>query len=115
MLLKFGTESPIWEPNFKTECLLALEACRPLEAKVHHADWSQVTTPLKVEVFEAALASHPNQEFRRYNICSGICHGFHIGFNYQHARCRPARGNMKSAQEHGDIVEKYIGEEWEAK
>lgn len=100
ILLKFGTGSPTWEPNFRTEHLLALEACRPLEAKVYQRDWLQVTTPLKVEVFEAALASHPDQDFRRY-ICSGIRHGFHVGFNYQHTRCRPARDNMKSAQEHG--------------
>ena len=40
---------------------------------------------------------------------------FISGSTTNNARCRPARGNMKSALEHGDIVEKYISEEREAK
>ena len=51
---------------------------------------------------------HPDQAFAQY-ICTGIKQGFHIGFNYQLARCRSAKGNMKSVQEHKEVVEQYIG------
>ena len=57
---------------------------------------------------------HPNQAFAQY-ICTGIKQGFHIGFNYQLARCRSAKGNMKSVQEHKEVVEQYIGVECGAK
>ena len=100
-------------PNFKTDSLLALERCRPQEATKLHPEWSLISTTLKPDVWERALAVHPDREFAQY-ICSGIRYGFRIGFDYQRARLTPVHRNMKSAMEHGEVVEKYLGEEREA-
>ena len=100
--------------EIKTESLLALDSCRPLEAQVHHGDWATIVTPLQPREWERALLAHPDQEFARY-VCSGIREGFRIGFDYRCARCKSGPGNMKSVQEHGDVVERYIGAECEAR
>jgi len=62
-------------------------------------------------MWERALAVHPDREFAQY-VCSGIRHGFRIGFDYQRARLTPVHRNMKSTMEHGEVV-KYLGEERE--
>ena len=38
----------------------------------------------------------------------GITGGFRIGFNYRRFSCKPAHGNMKSATESADVMEKYL-------
>ena len=63
-------------------------------------------------MWERALAVHPNREFAQY-VCAGIRHGFCIGFDYHRAGLIPVHRNMKSAMEHGEVVEKYLGEERE--
>ena len=73
-------------------------------------EWDQIVTPYRVAVWEQHLASHPHRGFAEY-ICKGIREGFRIGFDYHHAQCKPGPGNMKSAKEHADIVDKYIGSE----
>ena len=65
-------------------------------------------------MWERALAVHPDRELAQY-VCTGICQGFHIGFNYHLAQLIPVHRNMKSAMEHGEVVERYLGEEREAK
>lgn len=65
---------------------------------------------LRLREWERALAGHQDQAFARY-ICEGIRQGFHVGFNYQQAECKPAKGNMKSVEEHKEVVEQYIGVE----
>ena len=72
-----------------------------------------ITTTLKPDVWERALAAHPDREFAQY-VCTGIRHGFRIGFDYHRARLIPVHRNMKSAMEHGEVVERYLGEEREA-
>ena len=46
-----------------TEALLALDSCRPVKAQKHNGDWDRIVTPLKLKVWERALASHTDQEF----------------------------------------------------
>ena len=53
---------------------------------------------------------HRTDQVLAQYICTGIKKGFHIGFNQQ-ARCKSAKGNMKSVQEHKEVVEQYIGVE----
>ena len=96
-----------------TEALRALDSCRPTSAQHHEADWSRVTSPLKPEVWEKALESHPDWDFVTL-ICSGIRYGFRVGFNYQASSCKSAKGNMLSVTQHRDVVEQYLGEEREA-
>ena len=71
-----------------------------------------ITTTLNLDVWESALVTHPDRELAQY-VCVGICHGFRIGFNYHRARLIPVHRNMKSAMEHGEVVERYLGEEQE--
>ena len=96
------------------ESLISLESCRPMEAKVHHGNWARIVTPLRLSEWEKVLAPHPDQEFKRF-ICSGIRDGFRIGFDYRNARCKRGPGNMKSVQEHEEVVEQYIGSECDAR
>ena len=78
-----------------------------------HPEWSRVTATLKPEMWERARPVHPEKVFAKY-VCSGICHGFHVGFDYHRAWLTPVHRNMKSASKHGEVVEKYLGEEREA-
>lgn len=78
-----------------------------------HPEWSRITTTLKPETRERALACHLKREFAQY-VCSGIRQGFRIGFDYRRAQLTPVHRNMKSAVEHGEVVEKYLSEEREA-
>ena len=112
LYLTVGGLSPGCRAN--TEALLALDSCRPVKAQKHNGDWDRIVTPLQPKVWERALASHTDQEFVRY-LCSGFREGFRIGFSYQVSACKPVRGNMKSASEHKDVVEQYLGMEREAK
>ena len=72
--------SQVEETNIKMESLIRLDACRPIEVKVHEDKWARVVTPLKLSEWEKALAPHPDREFTRF-ICSGIRDGFRIGFD----------------------------------
>lgn len=96
-----------------TEALRALDSCRPMTAQHHKGDWSQIISPLKPDVWEKALESHPDRDFARF-ICTGIRNGFRIGFNYSTSSCKPAKGNMQSVSQHREVVERYLGEEREA-
>ena len=63
-------------------------------------------------MWERALAIHSDRKFVQY-VCAEIRHGFRIGFNYHWARLKPVHINMMSVIEHGEVVERYIGEEQE--
>ena len=97
-----------WDPNFKTESLLALDSCRPLKAK-HVVDWARIVSPLRAREWESGLSSHPDRNFARY-VCEGIREGFQIG---RSAHCKHSPGNMGSAKKHKHVVEQYIGTECE--
>lgn len=85
-----------------------------MEAKIHDGPWARIVTPLRLSEWESALSMHSDQEFKSF-ICSGIRDGFRIGFDYHSARCRRGPGNMKSVQEHEEVVKRYIGTECEAR
>lgn len=103
-----------WVPNFTTDSLLALDACRPLGAQLHAGEWASITTPLRLREWERGLSSHPDREFVQY-VCNGIRDGFRIGFRYRTARCKGSSSNMGSAQSHKEVVEQYIAAECEAR
>ena len=68
-----------------------------------------ITTPLHIEAWTAALANHPDAQFRHY-IITGLTQGFRIGFN----RACPLRStyhNMPSAGKQTSVVENYLAKE----
>ena len=88
--------------------LLALDACRPQMPNVLSA-LKPITTPLHIETWTAALANHPDAQFRHY-IITGLTQGFRIGFN----RACPLRStyhNMPSAGKQASVVENYPAKE----
>ena len=108
------TSPPPPAGDLRTETLLQLASCTPLKARTPDMECDRIVTPYRVAVWEQHLASHPDSSFVEY-ICKGIREGFWIGFDYHHAQCKPGPGNMKSAKEHMDIVDKYIGSECDKK
>ena len=96
--------------NFKTDSLLALEACRPLTVQAHNGNWARIVTPLRLREWERVLSGHPDREFAV--CCVGIRDGFQIGFNYRGAQCKTRTGQYEVSQEE---VERYIGTECEAR
>lgn len=75
----------------------------PEEARV-------VRTPLKREAFRELLQEHPDRGFREY-ILEGLEHGFRVGFGYSMVSCKCAKRNMVSAEEHPEVVERYLAKE----
>ena len=67
----------------------------------------EVVTPLKLKEWEEGLLTHPDKKCVGY-VCEGIRDVFRIGFNYTTSICRSATGNMKSVQEHKEVVEAYV-------
>ena len=66
--------------------------------------------PLQWEVWQEAMASHPDREFMEY-IITGLSEGFRIGYDYQGHKCKGCEDNMKSAKEHPQVVDDYIMKE----
>lgn len=110
--ISVGT-TPVSEVH-STQSLLKLASFTPLEAESTQVPWSSTVTPYKIAEWERGLASHPDQEFVRY-VCSGIREGFRIGYDYHQHCSRSSKRNMKSALEHRQVVESYLGAECEAK
>lgn len=52
--------------NFKTDSLLALEACRPLTVQAHDGDWARIVTPPRLREWERVLSGHPDREFAQF-------------------------------------------------
>ena len=95
-----------------TRSLLALAACTPVTSMMHVGNWGKIVTPLRVSVWERGLADHPDREYANY-ICRGIREGFRVGFDHQKCKCRVAPGNMKSVDNHREVVETYLQGEQE--
>lgn len=65
-------------------------------------------SPLKADRFALELKNHPDQELVSF-VLIGIREGFRLGFNM--TPLRPAKRNKKSAEEHPDVVDDYLGNE----
>ena len=66
-----------------------------------------IRTPLKLDVWQSELRGLAGDWFAHY-VCSGIEHGFRIGF---HGMLRSCDRNMVSTREHPEVVESYLTEE----
>ena len=71
----------------------------------------EVVTPLKLQAWQEALEDFPDKAFAEY-ILRGIQAGFRIGFN---AGLMSRKGNLSSASDQPDVVEKYLHEELQAR
>jgi len=69
----------------------------------------RVTTPLNVDAWEAALASHPDRAYINY-IAQGLHEGFRIGFQWG-APLRSAKHNMPSTRLQPNVITDYTAKE----
>ena len=98
-----------------TSRLLARQFCRLQSialSKPHgsptltHIASQPVFTPLKVQAWQQALATHPDREWVR-NLIVGIRSGFHLGL-HPNAVCQSSSSNRPSAGLHSQVVADYI-------
>ena len=68
-------------------------------------------SPLKSEIWEAALRKHPDRWFTEY-VVQGLEYGFKLGFNGTHP-VRSSGRNMSSAYETPHVVSSYLEAECE--
>ena len=92
------------------EDLLKFDSCRPVCALALPEEYSTITTPLKVSVWEHQLRNHPDKNFVRY-ILAGIHQGFRLGFQHQSSSLLPAKANMHSARSNPIVVSDYLEKE----
>lgn len=90
------------------EQLTGLDSCRPLTKSVMSAAMMHLETPVKLPVWEAALAQHPDQRFAQY-ILHGLEHGFRIGFQHGKAPLQQAGYNLQCPEP--SIVSEYLSNE----
>ena len=90
-----------------TSQLLALEKCRPGQARQLPPCLLKITTPLKLDTWREELKFYPDQQFAEY-ILRGIENGFRIGFRYDRQVLHPCRHNMLSATQAPQVVSNYL-------
>ncbi len=74
-------------------------------------EWSHVESPRQPEVWEVALADHPDSAYRTY-LVKGLHEGFRIGFGYgSTCQCTGASSNMHSAEERPSITTEFLASE----
>ena len=91
--------------------LLALEACSSERSVPSYM--SKVVTPLKLQAWHDALSDYPDKTFAAY-ILRGIEMGFKIGFHTELVNLKSQKGNLSTALEQPEVVEKYLHEELQA-
>ncbi len=69
----------VYSLQARTSTSRTLEACISPYSQVHQA-LEEITTPLRWEVWDQKLATHPDQRFRRY-IAEGIRRGFRVAIH----------------------------------
>ena len=70
---------------------------------------SEVSTPLSVEAWSRALATHPDKAFVRYT-CNGLHLGLRVGFQHG-SPLQSASANMPSARQHPEVIRDYLQSE----
>ena len=69
--------------------------------------------PINVSNFEAQLAAHPDRAKVDYLI-TGLRHGFRLGFHSDKVKLRSAKANCPSANDHSEVIDKYLSDEIQA-
>ena len=91
-----------------TADLMCLDFCRPSSPEFPQP-LGIVSSPLKVQSWEAILRPHPDKAFSQY-LLRGIREGFRIGFN-RNSPLKSASQNMQSARDHPEVIQQYIDNE----
>ena len=88
-----------------------IQGAAPLQRADQPAQLQTISPPLRdhLSAWQLALGSHPDKDFISY-ILEGINHGFRVGFDYSRSLC-PARRNMPSTKDHGEVIETYLAGE----
>lgn len=92
------------------EDLLKLDAGRKGQRGWLPLEVMAQASPLRWRDWQDGLAGHPDRRFAKF-ITEGIRQGFRIGFDYRSHKCRRAKRNMRSAEEHPEVVRKYLASE----
>ena len=74
---------------------------------------SKIVTPLRLDVWQSYLSSHPDKNFVEY-LLRGIKDGFRIGFRAAAVQLKSRKANMLSVLDHPQVVTEYIKEEVQA-
>ena len=77
---------------------------------LHCGNWGKIVSPLRMLRWERAIGWSP-----RHRVCRrGVREGFRVGFDYRKCKCKVVQGNMRSVQDHKEVVESYLREERES-
>ena len=87
--------------------LMALDSCKPAQAKPRHGESPDHHFPLQVELWAKELHSHPDNYFTNY-VLEGLTNGFLIGFNRRHPLCSSVR-NLST--KNPDVITSYLERE----
>lgn len=74
------------------------------------SECSVITSPLKPDVWESYLSTHPDRQFVEY-LVDGIRRGFRVGCCASVAVLRSATRNMPAADLHPTVIENYLSDE----
>ena len=85
--------------------LLELDQCRPPRKHELQDQLRHIETPVRLAVWQEALANHPDQRFASY-ILKGLEEGFRVGFNHREARLQQGAHNMPCSNH--DVVSEYL-------
>ena len=92
--------------------LLELEKHKgPVNELSRSGKLAPIISPLQTQKWAELLRAHPDQSFAQY-ILQGLRCGFHIGFK-RGSNLRAAKKNMFSAEEHPEVIQKFLQEECE--
>ena len=89
--------------------LLALRAAVS-PAVILPPECSEITSPLKPDVWESYLSAHPDRQFVEY-LMDGIRWGFRVGCYANDGALRSATRNMLAADLHPTVIEDYLSNE----
>ena len=93
-----------------TSDLLALDACRAPEGRPMPPALTVITTPLRLQQWEAALQGFPDEQLKGY-ILQGIVNGFRVGFDYVNHATKASTHNMPAARENPEPVDSFLAKE----
>lgn len=88
--------------------LLEIDSCRPDHRLDHTAQMKHIQTSVRLPVWQAILAGHPDKQFSSY-VLKGLQEGFRIGFNCRKAKLQSCNSNMPCNVP--EVVSEYLHQE----